>query len=191
MESLNFLAPRSKAFVDWTEAYVRVENYYCSLRIRNKLLLSQLVAATLKKAAEELGARPNASPVGLAMEAANESVEEWFHAVLKAAGIDARDVRTKGRLALFLADLPARWQNEFLHDGPWPAAFLEAMKAVYLRAGPDFHKGRMVPREIDLGPVSAVAGGTWRAIDRWPILGAIAVWTLYLIGIGGLLYLLR
>lgn len=190
MDALNFITPRSDRFIDWSEAYDRVESYFCALRIQNRLLLSQLVAHILSRAAARVD-ESSLAPSVLAMEEAKKVVEEWFAEVLSAAGVEPGETAGKGRLAIFLADLPARWQNEFLHPGPWPEEFLKAIKASYLKTGPDFQKTRMTPREIDLGPVSAVAGETWRVIDRWPILGAMLVWTIYLGGIGVIIYLLR
>lgn len=191
MDSLRFIAPRSERFVDWTEAYVRVESYFCALRIQNKLLLSQLVAQVLQRTAERLAEEPGASPASLAVGEADRLVEDWFAQVLGSAGVEAGNARAKGRLALFLADLPSRWQNEFLHSGPWPQAFIDAMRATYLKTGPDFQIARMTPREMDLGLVSAVADETWRVIDRWPILGAMLVWGAYLAAAGAVLYLTR
>lgn len=191
MDPLTFIAPRSERFIDWTEAYARVENYFCALRIQNKLLLSQLVAQILSRSAQRLETSPEETPAVLAMEEAEKVVSEWFAEVLREAGVEYEEIGAKGRLALFLADLPNRWQNEFLHPGPWPAGFVKAMKYTYLNTGPDFQKVRMAPRDIDLGPVSAVADETWRVIDRWPILGAMTVWTIYLGAIGLVVYLLR
>lgn len=191
MDTLRFIAPRSERFVDWTEAYVRVESYFCALRIQNKLLLSQLVAKVLQRTAERLADEPSESPAALAVGEADRLVEDWFAQVLGSAGVEAGNARAKGRLALFLADLPSRWQNEFLHPGPWPQAFLDSMRATYLKTGPDFQIARMTPREMDLGLVSAVADETWRVIDRWPILGAMLVWGAYLAAAGAVLYLTR
>lgn len=190
MDALKFIAPRSDRFIDWSDAYDRVESYFCALRIQNRLLLSQLVAHILSRAAQRVE-KSTLSPSVLAMEEAHKVVEDWFADVLSAAGVEPGDIATKGRLAMFLADLPVRWQNEFLHPGPWPDAFLKAIRATYLRTNPDFHKARMTPREIDLGPVSAVADETWRVIDRWPIVGAMLVWGIYLGVIGLIMYLLH
>lgn len=190
MDSLNRIVPRGEGFVDWSEAYERVEGYFCALQIRDRLLLSQLVAQILSRAAERFeGSSKSASE--LAMEEAKDVVGTWFARVLDAAGVDHGELGAQGRLALYLADMPSRWQSEFLHPGPWPAEFLQAMKTTYLSTGPEFSNARMTPREIDLGPVSAVADETWRVIDRWPILGALFVWTLYLGGVGLLVYLLH
>lgn len=190
MDPLNESFSRRADLVDWSEANDRVEAYFCALQIHDRLLLSQLVAQILSRVAERVDASAKSASV-LAMEEAKEVVRAWFGRVLDAAGVVHGEVGAQGRLALFLADMPARWQSEFLHAGPWPAEFLEAMKTTYLGTGPDFRKVRMTPREIDLGPVSAVADETWRVIDRWPILGALFVWTLYLGGVALLVYLLR
>jgi len=176
--------------IDWAPAHDRLESYFCSLQIQDRLLLSQLVARILSQAAERADSS-ELSPDRLAMEEAKKVVESWFAAVLDAAGLDRSELGARGRLALFLADMPRRWQAEFLRPGPWPEGFLRAMKQTYLITSPDFSEGRMTPREIDLGPVSAVADETWRVIDRWPILGAAMVWALYLGALGAIVYMLR
>ncbi len=191
MDTLSFIQPRSGDYVDWSEAYARVENYFCSLRIENKLLLSQLVAKILTRAAQRLEKSPGSSPQKLAMEEARKEVLEWFESVLAAARVTSDQSGAKGRLALFLADMPSRWQNEFLHPGPWPDDFLNAFRTTYLKTRPDFQKGVMRPREIDLGPVSAIADETWKAIDRWPLLGTTLVWSMYLGLLGAFFYLTR
>lgn len=190
MDPLSQITPRSERFIDWGEAYQRVERYFCALKIEDRLLLSQLVAQILSRAAERIESS-NKSPSVLAMEEAKRVVRGWFGDVLEAAGVEYTEIGSQGRLALFLADMPKRWQGEFLHPGPWPRAFLDAMKSTYLRSGPEFSTSSMTPRDIDLGPVSAVAGETWRVIDRWPIVGALFVWTIYLGVIGLVWYLLH
>lgn len=191
MDSVEFIAPRSEGYIDWSEAYSRVENYFFSLQIKDKLLLSQLVAKILMRTAVELKRNPMATPSALAVKEAHKEVNDWFEAVLVAAQVNATGVGAQGRLALFLSDLPSRWQSEFLHPGPWPDKFLQAIRASYLHTGPDFQKSLMQAREIDLGPVSAIADETWRAIDRWPMLGTAAVWTIYLGLLGIIFYLTR
>lgn len=191
MDSVTFLGPRSEGYIDWSEAYSRVENYFFSLQIKDKLLLSQLVAKILMRTAIELKNRPDETPPALAMKEAQKEVQDWFDSVFKAADVELSRLNAQSRLALFLSDLPSRWQSEFLHPGPWPDEFLKAIRESYLHTGPDFQKSLMVPREIDLGPVSAFADETWRVIDRWPVLGTIAVWTMYLGILGLIFYLTR
>lgn len=189
MDAMNFTAPRSESYVDWSEAYTRVESYYLSLRIVDKLLLSQLIAKVLSRAAERIEKEPDSSPASLAVEEAQGEVRKWFREVLEASGVATERIGTKGRLALFLTDMPRSWQREFLHAGPWPSEFLEAVKESYLHTGPGFQKSRMTPREIDLGTVSLLADETWKAIDRWPLLGTAFVWGLYLSVLAIIFYL--
>jgi hypothetical protein len=189
MQSIGFTAPRSDGYVDWSEAYSRVENYFFSLRIKDKLLLSQLVAKILLRTANKLHENPEASPSSLAVKEAHHEVQEWFNKVLSAAGMDQENIGTKGRLALFISNLPTRWQSEFLHEGPWPEPFLQDIRDSYLRTGPVFQKSVMEPRVIDLGPVSAIADDAWRVIARWPVLGTIVVWAIYIFTLGFIGYL--
>jgi len=191
VDTLKFTAPRSKNFVDWTTAYERVERYFLSLRIENKLLLSQLIAAILSRAAKRLEKGSDLAPSVLAMQEARREVDEWFRAVLITAGLLSDQVGAHGRLALFLSNLPGRWQNEFMHPGPWPSDFLDAVRSAYLDTSPRFERSSMKPRPIDLGPVSALADETWKVIDRWPYLGTGLVWGLYLTTLGLIFYLTR
>ncbi len=191
MDALTFAAPRSKRFVDWSEAYERVELYFLSLRIENKLLLSQLIAKILARASERLEDGAPLSPSVIAMQEARKELNEWFHAVLNAAGLESKDVGAHGRLALFLSNLPGNWQNEFMHPGPWPAEFLDEVRSAYLDTSPEFERSSMTPRPIRLGPVSALADGTWKAIDRWPYIGTAFVWGLYLAVLGCVFFLTR
>jgi hypothetical protein len=80
------------------------------------------------------------------------------------------------RLALQLADMPGRWQDQFLRPGPWPAEFVRAMREAYLRAGPDFQLARMEPRRLDLGAV-----GTITKISRLPYFKMVAVWIAFVL----------
>ncbi len=59
-------------------------------------------------------------------------------------------------MALLLADMPGRWQDQFLRPGPWPDEFVLAMRDGYLRAGPDFQLAKMTPRPLDLGPIATL-----------------------------------
>ena len=83
-------------------------------------------------------------------------VNEWFAQVLQAPPAGAEMLSTRGRLALLLADMPGRWQDQFLRPGPWPEEFVVAMRENYLRAGPDFQLVKMTPRPLDLGPITTL-----------------------------------
>ena len=142
---------------EWNAAYAKVESYFHALRVRNKVLLGRLVIHVLKRAMRRAPQEPQRSVTELAAEEMDLVVTEWFAQVLQEspAGTDHM-LSTRGRLALLLADMPGRWQDQFLRPGPWPDEFLKAMRDAYLRAGPDFQLSKMTPRPLDLGPIATL-----------------------------------
>ena len=142
---------------EWNAAYVKVENYFHALRIRNKPLLGQLVLRVLERAQRRAPAELGRSATELAAEEMDRLVTGWFAEVLQAspAGTDQM-LSTRGRLALLLADMPGKWQDQFLRPGPWPEEFVAAMRESFFRAGPDFQLSKMTPRPLDLGPITTL-----------------------------------
>ena len=160
---------------EWNAAYVKVENYFHALRVRNKALLGQLVLRVLDRAMHRAPAEAQHSATQLAAEEMDHLVTEWFAEVLQtpAAKTD-QTLSTRGRLALLLADMPGRWQEQFLRPGPWPEEFTTAMREAFLRAGPDFQLSQMAPRPLDLGPITTLTN-----LGRVPYFRMISVWTLF------------
>ena len=168
-----FIAGRS--LDEWNAAYARVENYFYALRVRNKTLLGQSVLRVLDRAMSRATAEPNHSATQLAVEEMERLVQEWFADVLQIPP-DKRDatLSTRGRLALLLADMPGRWQDQFLRPGPWPDEFMSAMREGYLRAGPDFQLSKMTPRPFDLGPLTTLTN-----LGKLPYIRMVLIWTLF------------
>ena len=81
---------------------------------------------------------------------------------------------TRGRLALLLADMPGKWQDQFLRPGPWPPEFVAAMRESFFRAGPDFQLSKMTPRPLDLGPITTLTN-----FGRLPYVRMALVWTVF------------
>ena len=139
---------------EWNEAYARVENHFCALRVRNKLLLGQLVIRVMHRAMERAPREPDQPATTLATEEMDRVVMEWLARVLHESPDDVDHLLSaKGRLALLLADMPGKWQDQFLRPDPWPEEFVSAMRETFLRAGPEFQLARMAPRPLDLGPI--------------------------------------
>jgi hypothetical protein len=160
---------------EWNAAYMKVENYFHALRVRNKALLGQLVLRVLDRAMRRAPAEPLRSATHLAAEEMDHLVTEWFAEVLQSPPTKAdQTLSTRGRLALLLADMPGRWQEQFLRPGPWPEAFTTAMREAYLRAGPDFQLSKMTPRPLDLGPIATLTN-----LGRTPYWRMILVWLLF------------
>jgi hypothetical protein len=169
-----FLAGRP--LEEWNAAYAKVENYFHALRILNKTLLGQLVLRVLERAMRRAPAEPNRSTTELAAEEMDRFVTEWFGDVLQIppAGRDHPTLSAKGRLALLLADMPGKWQDQFLRPGPWPEEFVGAMRESYLRAGPDFQISKMTPRPFDLGPIATLTN-----LGKLPYFRMTLIWTLF------------
>ena len=160
---------------EWNAAYVKVENYFHALRIRNKALLGQLVLRVLERAQRRAPAEPGCSTTQLAAEEMERIVTEWFSEVLQSPPTKAdQTLSTRGRLALLIADMPGRWQEQFLRPGPWPEEFTGAMREAFLRAGPDFQISKMTPRPLDLGPITTLTN-----LGRFPYFRMALVWTLF------------
>jgi hypothetical protein len=160
---------------EWNAAYEKVENYFHALRVRNKALLGRLVLRVLERAASRAPAEPERSATQLAAEEMDRIVIEWFAEVLQGPPASADQMlSTRGRLALLLADMPGRWQEQFLRPGPWPKEFISAMRETYLRAGPDFQLSKMTPRPFDLGPITTLTN-----LGRLPYVKMVLAWTLF------------
>ena len=160
---------------EWNAAYVKVENYFHALRVRNKALLGQLVLRVLERAMRRAPAEPGRSATELAAEEMDRLVIDWFAAVLQESPANADQMLTaRGRLALLLADMPGKWQEQFLRPGPWPQEFVGAMRETYFRAGPDFQLSKMAPRSLDLGPSTTLTN-----LGRLPYFKMTLVWMLF------------
>jgi hypothetical protein len=167
---------------EWNEAYEMVQWYFQALRVRNKLLLNQLVVKVLQRAIERTPLVPSQSATELAVEEMDQVVNEWFAEVLAEPPTQSDDMlSTRGRLALLLADMPVKWQEQFLRPPPWPEEFVVAMRDAFLRAGPNFQLSQMQPRPLDLGPVTTLTNLSRRgmfkyaALLSWALVGAFLV----------------
>jgi hypothetical protein len=160
---------------EWNAAYAKVESYFHALRVRNRVLLGRLVIHVLQRAMRRAPQELQRSATELAAEEMDRVVTEWFGQVLQEppTGTDQM-LSTRGRLALLLADMPGKWQDQFLRPGPWPGEFVNAMREMYLRAGPDFQLSKMAPRPLDLGPIATLTN-----ISRLPYARMIAIWLLF------------
>jgi hypothetical protein len=158
---------------EWNAAYAKVESYFHALRIRNKVLLGRLVIHVLKRAMRRAPQEPLLSATELSAEEMDLVVTEWFGQVLQESPIGTNHMlSTRGRLALLIADMPGKWQEQFLRPPPWPEEFVKAMREAYLRAGPDFQLVKMAPRPLDLGPMATLSN-----LSMLPFKKMISVWT--------------
>jgi hypothetical protein len=164
-----------RSLEEWNAAYVKVENYFHALRIRDKALLGQMVLRVLERAQRRAPAEPQRSTTELAVEEMERLVTGWFAEVLQISPINADQMlSTRGRLALLLADMPGKWQEQFLRPGPWPGEFVGAMRETFLLAGPDFQLSKMTPRPLDLGPITTLTN-----LGKFPYVRMVLAWVLF------------
>lgn len=167
--SLETLRPLSEEeLIEWEEAYAAVEAYLQALRLRNRLLVAELVRRILWRASARRPAEPEKPARLLAMEEAFAEIAEWTQDVLDVP-LAARRLAARGRLALLLAGMPDKWQSVFLTPAPWPPAFTAAMRKSYLAAGPRFAALTMVPKPLELNAIGSGAAQWWETMDRKPI----------------------
>jgi hypothetical protein len=162
---------------EWNAAYAKVESYFAALGVRNKLLLGELVRRVLDHAMARAPIEPQCPALQLATEEMDRVVTDWFTEVLAAPV--GQMLSERGRLGLLLADMPGKWQEQFLKPPPWPDEFVRTMRDTLLRAGPDFQLSQMTPRPIDLGPITALTNlgnfGFFRSLLLWMIFGYLLV----------------
>jgi hypothetical protein len=171
--SLSTLSPLSEEELkEWEEAYAAVEAYLQALRLRNRLLVAELVRGILWRASARRAAEPEKPARFLAMEEALTEIAEWTQDVLDVP-LENRRLAARGRLALLLAGMPDKWQGVFLTPAPWPPAFVDAMRKSYLAAGPRFAALTMVPKPLELNAIGSGAAQWWETMDRKPIVRVI------------------
>jgi hypothetical protein len=168
--SLDTLRPLSEGELnEWEEAYAAVEAYLQALRLRNRLLVAELVRGILWRASARRVGEPEKPARLLAMEETLSEVAEWTQDVLDVP-LENRRLAARGRLALLLAGMPDRWQGVFLTPAPWPPEFVESMKKSYLAAGPLFAELTMLPKPLELNAIGSGAAQWWETMDRSPII---------------------
>lgn len=160
---------------EWNAAYGKVESYLHALRVRNRVLLGRLVIHVLQRAMRRAPNEPERSATALAAEEMDRVVTEWFAEVLQEEPTGADQMlSTRGRLALLLADMPGKWQDQFLRPGPWPQEFVDAMRRAYFHSGPDFQLSQMTPRPLHLGPITSLTN-----FSRLPYVRMMLIWVLF------------
>jgi hypothetical protein len=131
------------------------------------------VLRVLERAQQRAPGEPKRSATEIAAEEMDRIVTDWFAQVLQTSPVGSEHtLSTRGRLALLLADMPGKWQDQFLRPGPWPQEFVDAMRESFFRAGPDFQLSKMAPRPLDLGAITTLTN-----FGRMPYVRMAVVWT--------------
>jgi hypothetical protein len=191
LESLNAFRPRTGTPAQWNAAFVRVEDYLRAHRVHNRLQQSQILQRVLAKAARQHEAEPHLDPTTLAAEEIDRMMDEWFGELLGDKNLPHERIAVEGRVALLMCDGVERWPYAFLDAEHVPPDFAEEMKQSSMQAGPDMTVTSMVPRPIELGALTEVAGQTFEQIEKWPILRVTLLWAVFLSVLAMLFYMTR
>jgi hypothetical protein len=175
----------------WNAAYVRVEDYLRAHRIHNRLHTSRLLQRILERTARRHEQNPAIDPTTLAAQETEAMMDEWFGEILEARDLPHDRIAIAGRVALLLSDGPQKWPYAFLDKEQTPPDFQKAMQASFIEAGPDMAVSRMVPRPIDLGPLSEAAGETLERFEQWPLLRTLVLWLVFVGALAGIFYATR
>lgn len=171
MARLDELIPPGVSAEEWDAAHRRVWAYMAALGVRHEFLLHRRVQQVMERCAERLAGGAAQDPVHTAALEVEHQVLNWYRAVLDIAPSedgtsDPAEVSLRGRLAMLLADLPARWHGIFLSDPPWPAEFVQAVRSSYLDAVPALRHGHMGGPTLDLGRLPQLAEKALITLDR-------------------------
>ncbi len=183
--------PSTGSMEAWNAAYVRVEDYLRAHRVHNRLHQSRLIQEILERAARRHLAQPESDPTTLAAEETEALMDAWFGAVLSSENLPPERRAIEGRVALMLCDGSEKWPYAFLDDKNIPADFRAAVEASSMQAGPDMVVSSMVPRPIDLGPITEAAGDTLERFEQWPILRTLLLWLVFAGALAGIFYATR
>ncbi len=179
LDSLDSFRPKTGTLEQWNAAYVRVEDYLRAHRIHNRLHQSRLIQRVLVGAARLHEQNPALDPATLAVEETDRLMDRWFAELLDEKDLPHERIATEGRVALLVADGMQRWPYAFLEEDKVPADFAKAIKQSSIQAGPDLTVSSMVPRDIDLGPITEAVGLTLERIERLPVLRVMLLWTVF------------
>lgn len=183
--------PRTGTLDEWNDAYARVEDYLRAHRIHNRLHQSRLILRILERAARRHEENPRLNPTTLAAEEAGRMMDAWFGAILRDQHLSSDRTAVAGRVALLLTDGPQKNPYAFLNEEQMPPEFVQAMRQSSIEAGPDLAVSNMVPRPIDLGPITAVAGETIERFEKWPLLRTLFLWLVFTAALAAIFYISR
>ena len=184
LEPLNAFRPRTGTPEQWNAAFIRVEDYLRAHRVHNRLQQITILEKVIARAARRHEASPALEPTTLAAEEVDRMMDEWFGELLDPKDLPQERIAVEGRVALFMSDGVERWPYAFLDERQVPPEFAQEMQRRSIQAGPDMTVTSMVPRQIELGTLTEVAGQTFEHIERWPILRVTLLWTLFISVLG-------
>jgi hypothetical protein len=180
LDTLNAFRPRTGTSDQWNAAFIRVEDYLRAHRVHNRLQQITILQKVIARAAARHAKNPSLDPTTLAAEEIDRMMDEWFGELLGDKQLPHERIAVEGRVALLLSDGVERWPYAFLDEDRVPEEFAREMQRRSIQAGPDMTVTNMVPRPIELGALTEVAGQTFEQIEKWPILRVTLLWAIFI-----------
>lgn len=180
LDTLNAFRPRTGTADQWNAAFIRVEDYLRAHRVHNRLQQITILEKVIARAARRHEQNRSLDPTTLAAEEVDRMMDEWFGELLGDKNLPHERIAVEGRVALLLSEGVERWPYAFLDEQHVPPEFAGEMQRRSIQAGPDMTVTSMVPRPIELGALTEVAGQTFEHIERWPILRVTLLWALFI-----------
>ena len=84
--------------------------------------------------------------MALAMETMDACLGAWFARLLPTGEPGDADLRVRGRVALALGDVAARWPGYFMRESALPVELVRVMRETDLGRAPDIKFSNMAPR---------------------------------------------
>ena len=168
MEALDIqFAPGTGTEEEWNEAYARLSDYFRSYRLHNRIRRTQLILATLRKAAEAHAMDPSRKPTAHAIEQARLMLRHWLGKIYSDMQMTDAQIEASGRLGFHLSGGPDKWPHFFLDEQNPPDEMAEAMRLAVRTSGPRLQVSKMTPRDMDLG-LTNVAEDTFDRFGKHP-----------------------
>jgi hypothetical protein len=145
---MNHFIPTTGAKADWNAAYFRLEDYFQTLGVIDKVQQNRIIVHILEKAAARHAADAGQNPTTLAMEEARAVMQQWFENILG----ERERIMVAGLTSLLAVDVPEKWPAAFLSD-EIPAELRREMRANDVRTGPGLRMSRMVPQSLNVRPL--------------------------------------
>lgn len=180
LDTLNAFRPRTGTSDQWNAAFIRVEDYLRAHRVHHRLQQITILQKVIGRAAARHERNPALDPTTLATEEIDRMMDEWFGELLGDKNLPHERIAVEGRVALLLSDGVERWPYAFLDEQHVPPEFAREMQRRSIQAGPDMTVTSMVPRPIELGAITEVAGQTFEQIEKWPILRVTLLWAMFI-----------
>ncbi|RFC52411.1 MAG: hypothetical protein DVB22_000640 [Verrucomicrobia bacterium] len=188
MDSIRIdFAPQTGTADEWNEAYARLSDYFRAHRLHSRVHRTYLILETLKRASETHARHPNVSPTEVAIHEARRMQRAWLRNIIGDLNIPEGRLDASGRMAFLLSGGPSTYPEYFLAADSPPQEMVDAMRQPIIQSGPDLAFSSMVPRPIDLGPISDIAEDAGGFFDRHPwlryallaSLSALVLWGVY------------